>query len=900
MSWVNKLRNLFRSERMERELDEELRAHVEMRVEENIAAGMTPQEARNDAQRRFGNFTLQKEDTREIHVIGWLETTMQDLRYAVRIMRRSPGFTVVAVLTLALGIGANTAIFELLNAVLLRSLPVKNPQELAEVRNVVRKPRTGNFDGRRPELTYPQWTRIREQQEGFSAVAAWFAGRVNLSTSGVDRFANNTLWVSGEFFNVLGVGPLLGRTFTTADDQRGCSSAGAVISYPFWQREFGGDPSAVGRKITLNGHPFEVLGVTPANFFGVEVGRQFDLAIPLCADTLLNPERKRFDRLDSWWLAAIGRLKPGWTVERASAQLTAISPALYEETLFPGYNPEDAKNYLALRLGAVPAANGVSGLRTAFGTPLWLLLAGSGVVLLIACANLANLMLVRASARDREIAMRLALGASRRRLVRQMLTESLLLAVLGTAAGAWLARELSQFIVSLMTIESSARFLDLSPDWRMISFTAGMAMLTCVLFGLAPALRATRTAPAGAMNAGSRGTTSSRERSGLRRTLVVSQIALCLVLLVCSMLFGRTLQNLLTLDAGFQQEGIYELDARLRVPKERRSAQRKELLERLRNTPGVEAAATSNYVPLSGNFWDDNVLVDSPTGERKADVQFDRVSPGYFNTLRIALLRGRDFNSGDTTSSPLVAIVNESFAKKFFDGADPVGKIFRIEEDAGVARPNFEIVGLVKDTKYGDLRTDFAPISYFPAQQAESPGSTVLVLIRTALTQSSLTPAVKRAVEETDPAISFHVTSFKMQIRESLLQERLMATLTGFFGALAAVLASIGLYGVLSFTVARRTNEIGIRLALGASRENVLRMVLKESLWLVLAGIALGLPATLAAAQATRTMLYGLDPADPLTVSLAVLLLGTVALLASYLPARRAMKVDPMVALRYE
>jgi predicted permease len=824
----------------------------------------------------------------------------QDTRYGVRMLGKNPGFALVAVLTLALGIGANTAIFGLLNAVLLRPLPVKDPQELAEVRIVVRKPRRGNFDGRRPEMTYAHWTRLRERQEAFSDIASWYSGSLNLSTSGEDRLASNALWVSGEFFQVFGVYPLLGRTFTAADDERGCTSPGAVLSYGFWQREFGGEAAAVGKRITLNDYPFEVIGVTPADFFGPEVGRQYDLAIPLCADPLVRPEDKRLDRLDGWWLASIGRLKPGWTVERATAQLNAISPALYEETLHPEYDAETAKNYLSLRLGAVPAATGVSGLRQAYSASLWLLLGATGIVLLIACANLANLLLARASAREREIAVRLALGASRRRLVRQMLTESLLVAALGAAAGAWLAGALGRAIVALISQESSPRFLDLGTDWRMVAFLAGLAILTCILFGLAPALRATRMPPAAVMSVGSRGLTDSRERFGLRRLLVVSQIALSLMLLTGALLFGRTLRNLATLDPGFRQDGILQLDVHLRVPVERRAALLEDLLERVRAIPGVDAAASSNYVPLAGNSWNAFVQAEAPGGERKGVVNFDRVSPGYFQTLGVPFLSGRDFDRRDAANSALVAIVNESFARKFFDGVNPVGRTFQVEAYAAGARSRFEIVGLVRDTKYGELREEFGPISYFPARQALSPGRSHSILVRSSLPPAATSAVVKRTLEEAGPGVSYFLRVFKEQVRDTLVQERLMAILTGFFGLLAAVLASVGLYGVLSYTVARRTREIGIRMALGAGRGQVLGMILRESAGLLGVGLFIGAGLTFAAGGATRALLYGLEPGDPLTLSLAALLMAAVVLLASYVPARRAARMDPMAALRYE
>jgi putative ABC transport system permease protein len=482
-----------------------------------------------------------------------MHSVLQDLRQAVRLLCLNPGFSVIAILSLALGIGANTAIFQLLDAVRLRTLPVARPWELATVRIADRKWASGWFSSRYNQLTNPQWEELRSQQKAFSRISVWSAEGLDLANGGEAQYAQ-AIWVSGQFFEVLEVPPLLGRVLSEADDRRGCGSPAAVISYSFWQTEYGGQPSAVGRKLTLEGHPFEIVGVTPPDFYGVDIGRYFDVAIPVCAEPIIHPERPRLDVRHAWWLASIGRLKPGISMSQASAQANTISPGIIESTLPPVYDSEGVKHYKAYRLEAVSAATGFSNLRNNYENPLWMLLAIAGSVLLIACANLANLMLARASAREREVAIRLSLGASRSRLIRQLLAESLLLAMIGATFGVFLAQGLSRFLVAFLNTQSRRLFVDLQLDWRVFGFTMGLACLTCVIFGLAPALRATRIAPAAVLKSAGRGLTTSRERFGIRRALVVSQVALSLVLIVGSLLFVRTLRNLTGVNPGFQQE----------------------------------------------------------------------------------------------------------------------------------------------------------------------------------------------------------------------------------------------------------------------------------------------------------------------------------------------------------
>jgi predicted permease len=834
--------------------------------------------------------------------IRWFDTVRQDLHYAARQLRLNPGFTAVAVLSLGLGAGANTAIFQLLDAVRLRALPVANPQELAYIDFAKASMRSGWFSTRSARLTYTQWEQIRSLQQSFSGTMAWSASRFNLAAGGEARYAEG-VYVTPDFFRVLGVPPILGRGFTSEDDQPGCGSPSAVVSHAFWQRELAGDPNAPGRTVTLDGRPFRVIGVTPAGFFGVEVGRSYDVAVPLCADALLSENGKgRKPGRTAWWLSAMGRLKPGWTPERATAHLQALSPAIMEASLPPTYRPNDAKKYLANKLAATAGGTGVSGLRREYETPLWLLLATTGLVLLIACANLANLLLARASVREREIALRQAIGASRGRLIAQLLSESLLLSVLGAALGAVLAQALSRGLVAFLSTPGRSLFLGLGMDGRLLGFTAAIAIGTCLLFGLLPALRATRIAPSAAMRSGGRGLSAGRERFSLRRVLVTGQVALSLVLLVGALLFVRSLQKLLSVDPGFRAEGIVAVSLdlrRLQYAKERFPMVYRSLLDRLGAQPGVISAAQVLLTPVSGGGWNEMVRPESSTAAGK-ESYFNRVGPGYFRTMGTALVAGRDFDDRDTAGSPKVTIVNEAFAKKFFGDTNPLGRTIRVEGQAGKPDPMYQIVGVVRNTKYYELREDFLPVSFLPAAQDDSPGAEVTYMLRTAAPLGDLFRSVKAAVAEVHPEIAIQFQVMTAQLQDSLMRDRLMATLAGSFGFLAAVLATLGLYGVIAYMVARRRNEIGVRIALGADRSRVVRLVLREAALLLAAGLGIGTGLALWAGRAASAMLFGLKANDPVTFAGAIGLLAVVALIASYAPARRASRLEPMQALREE
>ena len=889
MSWLRFFRRRYWDDERARELE----TYLEIETGENIARGLSLEEARYAARRKLGNPTQIREEIYRMNSLGFLETLWQDLRYGARLLRLNPGFALVAIASLALGIGANTAIFQLIDAVRLRTLPVKNPQELAEVQLASRDTYgRGTSQGSHANMTNPLWEQVRNHQQGFSGMFAWYTQPIHVKI-GAEILHVNGLAVSGDFFKVLGVAPILGRVLTRDDDRPGCGSPGAVISYSFWQRQFGGDTAVLGRKVVIERRPFDVIGVTPAGFFGMEMDRHFDVAVPVC----LLGGAGWLERRDLWWLAVMGRLKPGWSLAQASAQLQSISPGIFRATLPTGYD-RDVSDYLKLSLGAFPAGTGFSSLRQQYGEPLWLLLAIAALVLLIACANLANLMLARAGARERELAVRLALGASRGRVIRQLLAESLLIACAGAVAGIFLARNLSRFLASFLAAE-----VDLSMDWRVFAFTAVVAILTCILFGLAPALRATRTSPGSAMKAGGRGLTSTRERFGFRRALVVAQVALSLVLLVGALLFVRSLQNLLTIDTGYRHDGVlvaYLDTSNANLPAARAKSINRELLTRIRATPGVYGAATASIVPLRSESWTLGIKAAGARKEKEGSSRFNWVSGEFFRTMGAPLLAGRDFNERDTPASPKVVIVNEAFARRLLDGGNPVGRTFRTVAEPGYPETLYEIVGLVRNTKYNDIRADFEPIVFAAASQRGDDDTSAQVLIRSNVPLSQLIPAVRNTVRDVSPEIDVSFTALKTQILERLLPERLMATLSGFFGFLAAVLATVGLYGVMSYVVVRRTNEIGIRMALGAGRSEVIRMILREALVLTGAGLLAGTALTLAAGRAIAAMLFHLRPYDARTIALAAGSLALVALAASLAPAWRAAKLDPMAALRNE
>jgi putative ABC transport system permease protein len=894
-----RLRAIFRRGALERELDDELRFHLEHHINAEMQKGHSRDEAERRARLVFGGVDRAKEASRDARGVSPLEVLSRDLRYAIRLLLKSPGFTLVAILSLTLGIGANTAMFQLLNALTLASLPVDDPGALVEMRLVDDSGKRGS-QMRAEALTAPLWQHLRERQQAFSALSAWADEGFNVAPAGEVRRVRG-LYVSGDFFATLGVTPLLGRVFTHADDSVGCGMPGAVLSHELWQREFNGDTTVIGRTLTLEANKVEVIGVTPAGFFGPEVGRTFDIAVPICSATTIYPMRNRLTAGSIWWLTVVGRLKPGWTIERADAHVRALSAGIFKDALPPGYPKVSVKAYLDSKFTAIPAGTGFSVLRHYYARSLRLLLAMTGLVLLVACANLANLMITRGAVRSRELALRLALGASRGRLLSQLLCESLLIAVVSALAGLVLGRVMSQTLVTMISTTRERFMLELTPDWRVFAFTAGVAATTCILVGLAPALRATRGSPGDVLKAGSRGTTRDHESLGLRRALVVVQVALSLVLVVGALLFVRSFSNLIAAPLGFQQQNVMVIEAALPPPQpslEVATAFRHAIVERLRALPGVDSAAETNVVPLTGNSTLNSVWFDGEDRAVTKPVNFARITPGYFNSMRMPLVAGRDISAQDVVNTPDVAVVNETFVRNVAKGISPIGRRFWVE--AGPDRPEraYEIVGVVKDSKYLSIDEDARSVGFLALEQHAPTIASGQFVVRTAASADAVAPLIGPALLDVNPNMRFVLRMFDTQIRDTLVRERVMATLSGVFGGIAGLLAAIGLYGIMSYTVERRRREIGIRLALGASRGTIVGSVLKQCAVWVAAGLLLGIAASLAVTRTAQSLLFGVQSYDPSTLAAGAAALAAVAFIASYFPAHRAARVDPMATLK--
>jgi predicted permease len=820
-----------------------------------------------------------------------VQMLMQDLRYAIRTISHSPGFALTVVLTLALGIGANTAIFQLIDAVNLRTLPIQHPEELAEVRIIGGNQGFGVNPGRYTSLTRPVWLELRAHQEAFSGIFAWAMNDdVRVGEQPALRRAK-MLWVSGDLFRTLGVQAFRGRLLEAADEGA-CPASNVVVSHSYWQRELGGRDLSEDLRITVNLERKSVVGVTPPEFFGLAVGEQFDLAMPMCQ----GKEPLRRELFD---IAVMGRLRPGWTLERASEHLQALSPGIFDAVTPAGYSAGSTKTFKSFRMAAYPAASGVSALRQDYESSLRLLLAITGLVLMLACANLANLMLARMTSRDREVAVRLALGASRIRLVRQFLTESCVLAAIGAIAAVGVAQVLSRALIVALTTQAGGPILTLPIDWRILLFAALVAVVTCVIFGVAPAARASRVEPAEAMKSGGRGNTGGRARFATQRAMVVTQIAVSLVLLVAALLFVRSFRNLITFNPGMRQANIsiaYVGFRQIGIEPERANEFARTLLEEIKSTPGIVSAGTTTNPPLLGSSWTHGIYVGATENWSK----FTWVSPGYLETMGIPILQGRDFTLHDTTSSRRVAIVNEAFVKIFSPNANPIGQTLRTSPEPRYPATTYEIIGVIPNTRYDNLRGAQPQMVFAPDSQNPNIGSWATVMIHSTIDPSSAINAIKQRLSATHPGILMEFDVFQDRIRDGLLRERLLAMLAGFFGALAAVLAMVGLYGMIAFAVNQRRQEIGIRVALGARRVQVIGMVMKEAARLLIVGTALGTAAALLAGRSASTFLFGLTSYDPTTIAAAIALLAAIATAASFVPARAAARLDPLTALRQE
>lgn len=880
---------LGRRKRVGSDNERELREHMEMRIEANLAKGMSPEQAEREARLRFGNPVVVRERVDAEDAAFGVESFFRDARYAVRGFAKSPGFTAVAVATLALGIGANTAVFQLVDAVRLRSLPIAAPQELAELR-IAGGQGFGVITGPYARFTVPMWQEVRRNHEPFSGVFAWRDTGVMVGRRS-DAKQVNGIEVSGEFFNVLGVAPWQGRLIVP-QDEAGCQITKVVVSYPYWKSQMGGEPITPNTTLMIDDHAVQVLGVTPPSFFGLVVGDRFDLAFPTCTPPKPRNEVFVFN--------VMGRLKPGWSIDRATAYFDSLSAGLFESTAPTGYDADHIKIYKSFKLAAYPAGSGVSSLRDTYDKSLRLLLAITGLVLLIACANLANLMMARASTRQREMAIRIALGASRSRLLSQLLIESGLLAFSGAACGVALAQPLSRLLVASLNTSHSSIQLAIATDWRVLLFASVVAVLTAVVFGTVPAFRGTRADPNAALKAGARGTAGSRERFSVQRLMVVTQIAVSMVLLVGALLFVRSYRNLVTIDPGMRESGItigYFGFYSLKITPENDAEFKRQLVEQVRAVPGVENAGSTSMTPLGGSSWEHNIRVGTLEGASK----FTYASPSYFATMGVPLLTGRNFTDDDTNSSPFVLIVNQAFIRRYLGSTPPIGQPVHVMPEPGYPERMYQIIGTIPDTKYNNLRDDTPATAFAPAAQlpvtAQGPGMGMMIASNNG---PATVASVRSALAAKYPTMIMQFFDFQQGIRDDLVGDRMMAMLSGFFGVLAALLVVVGLYGVLSFFVAQRRNEIGIRIALGARRGQVVGLVMRDTAAMLLTGVVLGTILALLAGRTASAMLFGLKAYDVATLVFAFVLLATIAVLASWLPALRASRLDPVAALRTE
>ena len=893
-SWA---RATFRRDEFEHAMDDELLTHVALYEDDLRSRGVPADEARRRARAEFGALEAKKDECRQASGLRLLDEIRGDTRYALRLLRRSPAFALVALSSLALGIGANTAIFSLIDTVLLKSLPVADPDRVVFVDN------SGGRSGGSNGPPYPCFEILRDHNRFLSAIAAFKPAPLKVTIDGTPEELRGQ-YASGIFFDLLGVRAVHGRVLRPEDDsqygQGGPAGAVAVISHGLWIRRFGQDPGVLGKTVLVGTIPVTIVGVTPPEFFGLQVGKPIDITIPM----MLTP-----NSLDSkmyWWFSVVARLKPDASADQARADLDALFDAYMTDL----GQPRAKRDYFS-GIELVPAARGLNALRRQFSEPLLIVMATVGVVLLIGCANVANLLLARARARRNEMAVRLAIGAPRGRLIRQLLTEGAVLALLGAAAGLIFARWAVTLLVGLIAGPGRDTLLDPVFDLRVLAFTGGVAALTALLFSLAPALRATRVDAA-------RPASTGGTRPGLRlgQPLVVIQIALSVILLSGAALFVRTLQNLHGVEPGFAREGIVTLQVqstvppgavRAKLPAEHRAdharlgAMWEDFIAAAGAFPGVSSAAAATMTPLTGL---DRGVVIAISGqgrlpEPQRGIHINQVTSGFFDTLGIPIVSGRPFTPRDRAAAPRVAILNQTAARTYFGGENPLGR--RVNLPGQRVEDEYEIVGIARDTRYENLRTPDERMIYVPIEQSIDPIGAALVSVRGPGDVTSVVPSIRALAAKSVPGgFVSRVITMDERVRASLVRERLLSMLATFFAALALALACIGLYGVMAYTVVGRTREIGIRVALGARQRSVAWMVVRETVALVVAGAALGLVGALAASRYVASQLFDVAPGDPAALGAAVVLLVAVTAAAAWVPARRASRIDPVVALRHE
>jgi len=827
----------------------------------------------------------------------------QDIRYAFRSFRKTPVFTAVAVLSLALGIGANTAIFTLIDQLILRLLPVRDPQSL-----VLLAGRGRHYGGNNGinALAYPMYQDLRDRNQVFNGMMCRNRFNYTLSFGAQSEVIAGEM-VSGNYFPLLGLHAAAGRLFTASDDLREGASPYAVISYAYWQARFAGDPHAIGQRILVNNYPIIIVGVAQPGFDGMDPGLPAKMFVPISMAVSVRPGFENMWDRRQRWVNVYGRLKPGETIEQAKAGLQPLFHQIIgSEVTMPAFRKAtsyDKDNFLRMWLDAMPGSQGNTGLRRQYEKPLLVLMVVTGLVLLIACANLASLLTARAAARQKEMAIRLAIGSSRGRIIRQLITESLLLAAAGSAAGMALAVTMVKALVAFLPSTLSGYGISSAPDARMLGFSLALAVGTGILFGLAPALQSTRPDIAPTLKDQAGNVMGNRTQVAFRKSLVAAQVALSLLLLIGAGLFLRSLGNLKLVNPGFNTGNLVQFNLNPRpvgFDVARTHTFYQQLEERLRNLPGVSGAGMASMGVLQDNEWDNSVTIEGYAAKPGEDVDphMNQVTPGYFGALGVHVLAGRGITAKDTANSPKVAVVNESFAKRYFGASPAVGRRIGLGSDPGTPT-DIEIIGVVNDTKYENLRDEIPREVYLCDAQRYPNGH--MVYVRTERDPENAFATIRAAVHDLAPALP--ITGMKTltrQLDESLVTERMVAALSSVFGALATVLAIIGLYGVMAYMVTRRSREIGIRMALGAMRGNVVWLVMREVVTLVGIGIAVGLPAALALTHLVESQLYGVKANDPAALALATALLAAVALLAGYIPARRAAGFDPVRVLRYE